>query len=91
MFVQVITSILFVDLCEKQQEIFAGGADFELSNTNFAQRVKASLDSSASSPIGYNNFSFDWDQSVNTAAQNLLGVGGNIPENIPPLPPPPVL
>jgi hypothetical protein len=88
---QVITSELFVNLFDEQQEIYLGGADFELSNTNFAERVKFSLESTALSPQSKNTFSLNFDRAINTAAQNFLGFGGNIPENIQSLPPPPIL
>ncbi|HLO87050.1 MAG TPA: CTB family bacteriocin [Nostocaceae cyanobacterium] len=88
---QVITSLLFVELLDKQQQLIVGGADFELTNTNYAERVVISLDSTASSPLSNNSFSLSLNKSINTAAQNLLGFGGNIPENITALPPPPIL
>ncbi|MEA5618586.1 CTB family bacteriocin [Cronbergia sp. UHCC 0137] len=87
---QIIASELFFELVDEQLELLAGGADFELSNTNYAERVITSLESTASSFVGNNRFAVDVDKAINTAAQNLLGFGGAIPE-IMTLPPPPIL
>ncbi|XZF60837.1 MAG: CTB family bacteriocin [Gloeotrichia echinulata DVL01] len=87
----IIASKLFVKLSEEQQELLGGGADYELNNTNFAERVKASIESRANGPLGDAAFSLDLDKSINTAAQDFLGFGGVIPENITALPPPPIL
>ncbi|MBD2385676.1 hypothetical protein H6G32_09710 [Cylindrospermum sp. FACHB-282] len=88
---QIIASELLVKLSVQEQELVSGGADFGLSNTNFAERVVFSLESTASTPLGSTTFSVGWDRSRNTAAQYLLGLGGTIPGNITALPPPPIL
>lgn len=87
----MIVSMLFVNLLDEQQELLAGGADYELSNTNFAERLKGSIDSRASNPLNDGAFSLEMDRAINTAAQGLLGFGGVIPKNIKALPPPPML
>jgi hypothetical protein len=69
----MIISQLFVKLLDQEQELFVGGADFELSNTNYAERVVVSLDSTASNPISNNTFSLNLNRAVNTAAQNFFG------------------
>ncbi|AFZ27614.1 hypothetical protein Cylst_5613 [Cylindrospermum stagnale PCC 7417] len=88
---QIIASELFVELSVHEQELVSGGADFGLSSTNFAQKVVFSLESTASTPLGSNAYSLSWDQAINTAAQNLIGLGGSIPGKITALPPPPIL
>ena len=87
---EVIISQLFFEIFDEQQEFLIGGADYKLSNTNYAEKVVVSLDSTASSFVGNNKFSFGFDKSINTAAQDFLVFGGAVPENIPTLPPPPV-
>lgn len=88
---QIIASELLIKLSVREQELVCGGADFGLSNTNFAERVVFSLESTASTPLGSNAFSLSLDRAINTASQNFLGLGGSIPGNITALPPPPIL
>jgi hypothetical protein len=88
---QIMASELFVKLSGEEQELVSGGADFGLSNTNFAERAVFSLESAATTPLGSSTFSVGLDRAINTAAQYLLGLGGTIPENIAALPAPPIL
>lgn len=88
---QIIISELFVALSDEQQELLAGSADFEMSKTNYAERLKAFLESNISSPQGNNAFATGLDRAINTAAQNLSGFGGAIPSNLTALSPLPVL
>jgi hypothetical protein len=88
---QIIISELFVALSDEQQEFMAGSADFEMSNSNYAERLKAFLESNASSPLGNNTFAAGLDRAINTAAQNIAGFGGAIPQYLTTLPPPPIL
>ncbi|MBD2294153.1 hypothetical protein H6G06_11790 [Anabaena sphaerica FACHB-251] len=76
-----IISNLFADLSEQQQEIIAGGADFELSGSNFANRLVALQGSVFSGPNGSFANSSGQSSEVNTAAQDLLGLGApSIPD-----------
>ncbi|BAZ31802.1 hypothetical protein NIES4074_42750 [Cylindrospermum sp. NIES-4074] len=87
---QIIISELFVTLSDEQQELLAGSADFEMNNTNYAETLKAFLESNISSPQGNNIFATGLDRVINTAAQNFSGFGGAIPSNWTALSPPPV-
>ncbi|MBD2385679.1 CTB family bacteriocin [Cylindrospermum sp. FACHB-282] len=88
---QIITSKLFVPLSDEQQQFLAGGADFELSNSNFANRISALRGTTSSGPGGSFANSAGTSNLTNTAAQDFLGLGGEIPEGIGALPPTPVL
>jgi hypothetical protein len=85
---QIIASELLAVLSDQQQELLVGSADFNLSNTNFAERVVFSLESTVSSPLDQDRFSLNLDKVISTAAQDFLGFGGAIPTNISALPPP---
>ncbi|AFZ27617.1 hypothetical protein Cylst_5616 [Cylindrospermum stagnale PCC 7417] len=84
-------SELFVALSDEQQQLLTGGADFELSNSNFANRINALRGSTASGPGGSFANSAATSNITNTAAQDFLGLGGLIPTDIGALPPPPTL
>ncbi|TAF04094.1 MAG: hypothetical protein EAZ77_16200 [Nostocales cyanobacterium] len=86
-----IVSNLFVDLSEQQQEIIAGGADFELSGSNFANRLVVLQGSVSSGPNGSFANSSGQSSEVNTAAQDLLGLGAPCMPNFPALGSAPVL
>lgn len=88
---QIFVSELFVVLSDEQQQFLAGGADFELSNSNFANRITALRGTTASGPNGSFANSAGTSSAVNTAAQDFLGLGGLIPTDIGALPPPPTL
>ncbi len=77
---QINNSELFAELSEAQQEAIAGGADFELSNTNFAQRLAFLGGQTASGPWGSSSNSVGGVLQINTAAQDFLALGTN---NIP--------
>lgn len=79
---QIIASKLFVELSDEQQQLLAGGADFELSNSNFANRQSNLRGTTSSSPQGSNANSTATNNTVNTAAQDFLGLGGVIPTNV---------
>jgi hypothetical protein len=78
----MIASKLLVNISIQEQELFCGGADFDLSNTYFAEKTKFSLESTASNPLSNTAFTLNLDRTMKTAAQNLLGLGTTIPENI---------
>lgn len=84
-------SELFVALSDEQQQLLTGGADFELSNSNFANRISALRGTTASGPGGSFANSAGTSNATNTAAQDFLGLGGLIPTDIGALPPPPNL
>ncbi len=77
---QINNPELFVEISEAQQEAIAGGADFELSNTNFAQRLAFLGGQTASGPWGSSSNSVGGVLQINTAAQDFLALGTN---NIP--------
>ncbi|MBD2385681.1 CTB family bacteriocin [Cylindrospermum sp. FACHB-282] len=79
---QIIQSELFVTLSNEQQQVLAGGADFELSNSNFANRQVTLQGSTASGPGGSTGNSSAINNATNTAAQDFLGLGGTIPADV---------
>jgi len=66
---------LFIELPNKQQELVVGGADFELSGSNYANRLVALRGATSSGPNGSFANSAGVSSAVNTAAQDLLGLG----------------
>ncbi len=78
---QIFTSELFVTLSDDQQELVAGGADFELAGSNFSQRRANLQGTSNAGPDGSNANSTGDVTAINTAAQDLLGLGAaEVPE-----------
>lgn len=76
-----IVSELCVALSDEQQELVAGGADFELAGSNFANRIANLQGTVSSGPNGSNANSTGELTAINTAAQDLLGFGADqIPE-----------
>ncbi|MBW4558988.1 MAG: CTB family bacteriocin [Trichormus sp. ATA11-4-KO1] len=75
MLYQAIASQLFVALSDEQQEHVAGGVDFELAGSNFANRIASLQGSVSSGPNGSTANSTGNVTAVNTAAQDLLGLG----------------
>ncbi|MEA5618589.1 CTB family bacteriocin [Cronbergia sp. UHCC 0137] len=69
-----IGSKLVVDLSDKQQEFIIGGADFELSSSNFANRFVILQGLTFSGPSGSFANSSAQTSAINTAAQDLLGL-----------------
>ncbi|MCM0591876.1 MAG: CTB family bacteriocin [Gloeotrichia echinulata IR180] len=72
---QITASELCVELSAQQQEFLTGGADFELSGTNFANRLANLQGLTTSGPNGSGASSIGTTSAVNTAAQDLLGLG----------------
>jgi hypothetical protein len=70
-----ISPNLYVDLSDRQQELIAGGVDFELSGTNFANRFASLRGMTFSGPNGSFANSAGLSSGVNTAAQDYLGLG----------------
>jgi hypothetical protein len=70
-----MTSDLFVALSNEQQQLVTGGADFELSGSNYANRLASLQGFTASGPAGSTGNSIGTTSAVNTAAQDLLGLG----------------
>jgi hypothetical protein len=68
-------SDLFVVLSDHQQEFLTGGADFELAGSNYANRLANLQGTTASGPAGSTGNSIGTTSAVNTAAQDLLGLG----------------
>jgi hypothetical protein len=91
MSVHIIISNLLADLSEQQQEILTGGTEFELSGSNFANRLVVLRGSVFSGPNGSFANSSGQSSQVNTAAQDLLGLGAPSIPNFPALGSAPVL
>jgi len=72
---QIFTSQLFVELSNKQQELVAGGADFELAGSNFANRIANLQGTAFSGPQGSIANSSGNVSAINTAAQDFLALG----------------
>lgn len=68
-------SELFVELSAQQQQLVAGGADFELANSNFANRIANLQGTAFSGPNGSFANSTGTSTTVNTAAQDFLALG----------------
>ncbi|MBE9051908.1 CTB family bacteriocin [Nostocales cyanobacterium LEGE 11386] len=72
---QALVSELFIALSDEQQEHLAGGVDFELAGSNFANRIANLQGSVSSGPDGSTANSTGSVTAVNTAAQDFLGLG----------------
>ena len=79
---QIIASELLVTLSIQQQESIAGGEDFELSGSNYANRLASLQGITASGPGGSTGNSLGFTSAVNTASQDLLGLGTNSVPNV---------
>ncbi|MBE9051909.1 CTB family bacteriocin [Nostocales cyanobacterium LEGE 11386] len=88
---QIFASDLFVTLSDEQQEHLAGGADFELAGSNFANRIANLQGTSNAGPDGSTANSTGNVTAVNTAAQDLLGLGAASVPSVDPLGAAPVL
>jgi hypothetical protein len=73
----IISSDLFANLSINQQELLTGGADFELSGSNYANRLVNLAGITASGPAGSTGNSIGTTSAVNTASQDLLGLGAS--------------
>lgn len=72
---QIFVSELLIELSDQQQELVAGGADFELAGSNFAKRLSHLQGLSLSGPSGSTSHSVGATGAVNTAAQDFLTLG----------------
>jgi hypothetical protein len=72
---QIFVSQLLIELPDQQQELVAGGADFELANSNFDKRLVNLQGLTFSGPKGSTANSIGTSATVNTAAQDFLGLG----------------
>jgi hypothetical protein len=72
-----LVSELCVGLSEEQQELIAGGVDFELAGTNFANRIANLQGTANSGPEGSTASSTGELTAINTAAQDFLGLGAD--------------
>ncbi|GAX34503.1 CTB family bacteriocin [Nodularia sp. NIES-3585] len=72
---EILASELFVTLSDDQQELVAGGQDFELAGSNFANRVANLQGTSNAGPDGSSANSTGDVTAINTAAQDLMGLG----------------
>lgn len=88
----IISSESLIELSSQQQELLTGGADFELSGSNFANRLANLQGFTTSGPNGSTANSIGTTSAVNTAAQDLLGLGvAELPAGIGALGPAPEL
>lgn len=88
---QIFATQLLVELSDKQQELVAGGADFELANSNFANRTATLQGLAVSGPQGSTAFSTGNVAAINTAAQDFLALGAPTIPTVSPLGSAPVL
>jgi hypothetical protein len=72
MYGQMIASEFFVDLSDQQQELLAGGADFDSNNTDFTQATANVRKTSSSSPQGDSSSSTFQQNDISSSAQDLL-------------------
>ncbi|MBN3883101.1 MAG: CTB family bacteriocin [Nostoc sp.] len=68
---------LFTDLSNEQQELVAGGADFQLDATFFAAQENVLNGDSSSDPSGSNAWSNGKSTDIKTAGVAFLGLGAN--------------
>ncbi|MEH2154660.1 CTB family bacteriocin [Nostoc sp.] len=79
---QIMTSELLNELSNEQQQILVGGADFELSGSNFGNRWIGLVGRTTSGPQGSTSSSRGINNAINTAAQDFLGLGSAIPTGV---------
>ncbi|MBN3882979.1 MAG: hypothetical protein HWQ44_08295 [Nostoc sp. JL34] len=79
---QIMTSELLNELSNEQQQMLVGGADFELSGSNFGNRRSGLLGRTTSGPQGSTSTSIGTNNAINTAAQDFLGLGSTIPTGV---------
>ncbi|TVP59683.1 MAG: hypothetical protein EA343_19390 [Nodularia sp. (in: Bacteria)] len=72
---KIMASELLVALSDDQQELVAGGQDFELAGSNFSQRNANLEGTSSAGPDGSSANSTGDVTAINTAAQDLLAFG----------------
>jgi hypothetical protein len=82
---------MFAELSEQQQQMITGGADFELSSSNFTNRQVVLQGSVFSGPNGSFANSLGQSSQVNTAAQDFLALGAPSVPDVPALGSAPVL
>ncbi|WP_190980175.1 CTB family bacteriocin [Nostoc sp. FACHB-280] len=71
----IFLSKLLIELSNQQQELVAGGADFELAGSNFAKRLVNLQGLAFSGPNGSTANSIGTSATINTAAQDFLALG----------------
>lgn len=76
---QINASNLLIALSDEQQEIVTGGADFELAASNYGNRGSVLMGKTTSGPDGSSAASIGRSNTIVTAAQDFLGLGGDIP------------
>jgi len=69
-------------LSDEQQQLLVGGSDFELSGSNFANRLAALRGTTASGPNGSFANSAASKNATVTAAQDFLGLSAALPAGI---------
>ena len=79
---QIGASEFFVSLSDGQQELLTGGSDFELSGSNFANRLANLQGTTTSGPAGSLGNSTALKNATTTASQDYLGLGGVLPTGI---------
>jgi hypothetical protein len=79
---EIVTWDLMEDISPEKQELLTGGSDFELSGSNFANRGINLQGTTASGPAGSVGNSSALKNATVTAAQDYLGLGGSLPQNV---------
>jgi hypothetical protein len=79
---QIAASEFLVSLSDSQQELLTGGSDFELSGSNFANRLANLQGTTTSGPAGSLGNSTALKNATTTASQDYLGLGGALPVGI---------
>src|SRR5690242_5634788 len=72
---RILVSQLLIELPDQQQALIAGGADFELANSNFAKKLSNLQGLAFSGPNGSTANSIGTSAAIDTAAQDFLGLG----------------
>ncbi|WP_414527979.1 CTB family bacteriocin [Nodularia chucula] len=88
---QTLVSELCVALSPEEQQLLAGGVDFKLSSSNFANRIASLQGTVSSGPSGSTTNSVGQLTAINTAAQDLLALGAESLPSFESLGPAPVL
>jgi hypothetical protein len=78
----IFTANLLIELSDNEQEFLIGGADFDMTNSNFGQNVGSKRSVTTSGPQGNSSNTNIFDNKLTNSAQAYLGLGGMIPTGI---------
>jgi len=79
---QITACDLLMILSDENQELLTGGSDFELSGSNFANRLASLHGTTASGPSGSVGSSNALKNATATASQDFLGLGAPLPPTV---------